>query len=427
MDPDSIRLIIILFICLILSAFFSASETALISFNKIRLRNMIDQGEKSAKTIEKVTSNSGKLLSTILVGNNFVNITASSIATSLAIALSGNNSLVLTITTVSVTIIILIFGEIMPKTLAANHSKAVSGFVAKPVSFFIFILTPIVVILNFITGCFFRLIGEGGAPASSAITESELKTMVNVSQEEGLIKIDEQKMINNVFDFGDSHAKDIMTPRTDMVSIPIDATYSEVMDIFKEERFSRVPIYREDTDHIVGTLHFRDFIFSDIDEESFKIENFMRTPFFSYESKSTSELFFEMRSSSTAIAVILDEYGGTSGIVTMEDLIEEIVGELSDEYDEEDEDIEPINETEFVVDGSTRLDDINEELGTSLESDDYESIGGYVTGLFGDIPNAGEEIQDNGITFVVEEVDKNRIEKLRIYISKPPLNKEDNK
>lgn len=417
MEPDSIRLLMILFVCVIFSAFFSASETALISLNKIRLRNMLDEQEKGAKAIEKATNNSGKLLSSILVGNNFVNITASSIATLLAVSLSGNNSLVITVTTIGVTVIILIFGEIMPKTLASNHSKAVSAFVAKPINFFIFILTPVVFIINVITGCFFRLLGESNTPAVSSITESELKTMVNVSQEEGLIRVDERRMINNVFEFDESHAKDIMTPRTDMVAIPVEATYSKVMSVFKEEQFSRVPVYKEDTDHIVGILHFRDFIFSNADEESFKIESFMRTPFFSYESKLTSELFLEMRSTSNAIAIILDEYGGTSGIITIEDLVEQIVGELSDEYDEDEDDIEPINETEFVVDGGTKLDDINEELGIQLQSDDYESIGGYVMGLLGDIPNEGAEIQDNGIKFIVEEVDKNRIEKLRVYIS----------
>ncbi len=235
--------------------------------------------------------------------------------------------------------------------------------------------------------------------------------MVNVSHEEGVLEIDERRMINNVFDFGDSKAKDVMTPRTDMICLEDNISYDQIVSIFKEERFSRLPVYHESVDNIIGVLYVKDIIF--IDEQHFKITDYMREPFFTYESKSISELFSEMRSNRIPIAVILDEYGGTSGLVTLEDMVEEIVGDIADEYEEQE--IEVIKENEFIVDGSTRLEDVNEMIGLHLESEDFDTIGGYVIGVLDSFPDGGEEVETDGIKIIVEEVDKNRIEKLRIY------------
>lgn len=237
--------------------------------------------------------------------------------------------------------------------------------------------------------------------------------MVNVSHEEGVLEVDERRMINNVFDFGDLKAKDVMTPRTDMVCVEDTITYDEIVSIFKEERFSRLPVYHESVDNIIGILYVKDIIF--IDEQHFKITDYMREPFFTYESKPISELFSEMRGNRIRAAVILDEYGGTSGLVTLEDLVEEIVGDIADEYDEQEKEIEVIKEDEFIVDGSTRLEDVNEMIGLHLASEDFDTIGGYVIGILGSFPDGGEEVETDNIKIVVEEVDKNRIEKLRIY------------
>ena len=411
-DPGSWWLILILLILVCGSAFFSASETALTSLNKIKLRNMVEENVKNADKIQKLIDDPNRLLSSILIGNNLVNNAAASLTTMIAVSLLGGQSGV-GVATMIITIIILIFGEITPKTLASQNAEKVSLGVAKIISGVVIISTPIVKVMNLITNGLIRLFGGDPSEKAPIITEAELKTMVNVSHEEGVLEVDERRMINNVFDFGDSKAKDVMTPRTDMICVEDNITYDEIVSIFKEERFSRLPVYHESVDNIVGILYVKDIIF--IDVEHFKTIDYMREPFFTYESKPISELFSEMRNNRIPAAIVLDEYGGTSGLVTLEDMVEEIVGDIADEYDEQEEEIEVIKEDEFVVDGSTRLEDVNEMIGLHLESEDFDTIGGYVIGILGSLPDGGEEVEENGIKIVVEEVDKNRIEKLRIY------------
>lgn len=411
MEPGSSWMFIVLVILLMMSAFFSASETALTSLSKIRLKNMVEDKIKNAALIEKLVNNPNKLLSAILVGNNLVNIAATSILTSLTLSLAPKNGVA--IATAITTVAVLIFGEITPKTFAAENSEKVSLAVAKIINAIIFILTPVIWILNIITGVIMKILGVNKNGISATITEAELKTMVNVSHEEGVIEIDERRMINNVFDFDNSKAKDVMTPRTDMIAIEDTATYEEIVTLFKEERFSRLPVYHESIDNIIGILHLKDIVF--IDEKDFKVENYMREPYFTYESKIISELFSEMRTNRIPVAIILDEYGGTSGLITIEDMVEEIVGEIADEYDEEDEEITVIKEDEYIVDGSTRLEDVNEMIGTKFESEDFDTIGGYVIGVMGRFPEEGEEIETDGIKIKVEKSDKNRIDELRIF------------
>jgi len=411
-DPGSWWLILILLILVCGSAFFSASETALTSLNKIKLRNMVEENVKNADKIQKLIDDPNRLLSSILIGNNLVNNAAASLTTMIAVSLLGGQSGVGAATMI-ITIIILIFGEITPKTLASQNAEKVSLGVAKIISGVVIISTPVVKVMNLITNGLIRILGGDTSGKTPTITEAELKTMVNVSHEEGVLEVDERRMINNVFDFGDSKAKDVMTPRTDMICVEDNITYDEIVSIFKEERFSRLPVYHESVDNIVGILYVKDIIF--IDVEHFKTTDYMREPFFTYESKPISELFSEMRNNRIPAAIVLDEYGGTSGLVTLEDMVEEIVGDIADEYDEQEEEIEVIKEDEFVVDGSTRLEDVNEMIGLHLESEDFDTIGGYVIGILGSLPDGGEEVEENGIKIVVEEVDKNRIEKLRIY------------
>ena len=411
-DPGSWWLILILLILVCGSAFFSASETALTSLNKIKLRNMVEENVKNADKIQKLIDDPNRLLSSILIGNNLVNNAAASLTTMIAVSLLGGQSGVGAATMI-INIIILIFGEITPKTLASQNAEKVSLGVAKIISGVVIISTPVVKVMNLITNGLIRILGGDTSGKTPTITEAELKTMVNVSHEEGVLEVDERRMINNVFDFGDSKAKDVMTPRTDMICVEDNITYDEIVSIFKEERFSRLPVYHESVDNIVGILYVKDIIF--IDVEHFKTTDYMREPFFTYESKPISELFSEMRNNRIPAAIVLDEYGGTSGLVTLEDMVEEIVGDIADEYDEQEEEIEVIKEDEFVVDGSTRLEDVNEMIGLHLESEDFDTIGGYVIGILGSLPDGGEEVEENGIKIVVEEVDKNRIEKLRIY------------
>lgn len=411
MEPGSSLMFIVLVGLLMMSAFFSASETALTSLSKIRIKNMIEEKIKNAELIEKLVTNPNKLLSAILVGNNLVNIAATSLLTSLTLAYAPKNGVA--IATAITTVAVLIFGEITPKTFAAQNSEKVSLAVVKIINAIIFILTPAIWVLNIITGFMLKLLGVKKTGITTTITEAELKTMVNVSHEEGIIEIDERRMINNVFDFDNSKAKDVMTPRTDMIAVEDTATYDEIVALFKEERFSRLPVYHESIDDIIGILHLKDIVF--IDESTFSVEKYMREPYFTYESKIISELFSEMRTKRIPVAIILDEYGGTSGLVTLEDMIEEIVGDISDEYDEEDDDITVVKEDEYIVDGSTRLEDLNEMIGTNLESEDFDTIGGYVIGVIGRFPDEGEEVETDGIKIKVEKSDKNRIDELRIF------------
>ena len=428
-EPGSTPVYILIVVLLLLSAFFSASETSLVSTSKLRLRHMVDEGIKGAKALEKVIMG-GKFLTAILIGNNFVNIFLTSLVTSVVTQAVGSSSFILGLTTVFVTMVILIFGEITPKSMAVRYSEKIALAVARPIQLFSFVMTPVSAFLNGITKGILRLFGTGAGQTPS-ITESELKTMVNVSHEEGVIDQGKSELIHNVFEFGSSDAEDIMTPRTDIVALPEDATYEEVLKAFKEEQFSRIPIYRNDIDHIVGILHIKDFVFSDFvfssenkaenktrDKEQFNVLNYIRDPFFSYESKQTSDLLAEMRENNVNMAVILDEYGGTSGIVSMEDLIEKIVGEIYDEYDEDEEDeIVELSDNVYSVEGGANLSDFGQKTGIELESEDYETVGGYVMGLLGHIPELGDVAEDNGIVFQVEEVSKNRIEKLKITLS----------
>lgn len=403
--------IIILIILIFLSGFFSMSETALTSISRIRLRTMVDENVKNAKIIQNVLEEPDKLLSAILIGNNLVNIGASSIATALAIQKFQSQGV--GIATGILTVIILIFGEITPKTFATKNAEKISLLVIKIIKFCMFIFTPIIFVLNIITTLILRILGVKKDEKLPTITESELITMVNVSHEEGVLEIEEREMINNVVDFANSDASDIMVPRTDIVAVDINLSYEELTKVFKEETFSRLPVYEDSIDNIVGIISLKDLLFIQ-DLSDFTIKKYMREPFFTYESKCLKELFAQMRIDRIPMAIILDEYGGTSGIVTLEDLLEEIVGEISDEYDQHDEDIVVVKENEYLVDGATKIEDVNEKLGTNFSSEDFDSIGGFVIETFGKFPNKSDTIIYENVEFIVEDIQKNRIEKLRV-------------
>jgi putative hemolysin len=415
----SVPQIIIIAACLLGSAFFSMSETSLTMFSRVRLRNMLDEGEKGAKSIDKATRDHGKLLGTILVGVNFANIVLTTVVTALAIHLWGDSNIVLVIVTVVLTLIVLIFCDIFPKTLAAGNPKRYSRLTAPLINLFIMLFTPLVFLLNAVVAGPLKLFAGKDANDVS-LTESEIKTIVDIGQEEGVIEDEEHRLISSVFEFNDLRAKDIMIPRTDMVAVPIDAGYGEVIGVFRQEKFICIPVYRENEDDIVGILYLEDLFFLDEQgREGDFIERNMRTPWFSYENKPLNELFREMRLNNADISIIVDEYGGTSGILTFSDLINEIAGDLPTDEDEE---ITKINENEYVVAGDARLDDVNEVLDIALESDDCETIGGYVLGLLDDMPEQGTEAAEDGVRFVVEEMEKNRILKIKINKSKVKRN-----
>lgn len=412
LDPEAMWKFIFLILLLFFSAFFSASETALMTLSKIRIKKMLEDNIKGAETIDKLVKNPSKLLSAILIGNNVVNIGASALATSLAIDYYGSTGV--GISTGIMTLLVLIFGEITPKSLAAQNSEKVSLRVAKFIHIVTIILNPIILFLTRITNLLVRLMGGKTDRKQPFITEEELRTIVNVSHEEGVLEVEEKDMIYNVFEFGDSKAKDVMTPRTDMVAIEINSSYEEIIHIFKQEQFSRIPIYESTTDNIVGILHVKDLLFLENSKAEFDLKKYMREPYFTYEFKLITELFDEMRTNRIHMVIVLDEYGGTEGLITIEDLIEEIVGDIEDEYDKEVKEIEVIKEDEYLVYGNIKIEDINDMIGTNIESEDFDSIGGFVMGLLGKVPESGETIEHDNIKFIIEYVEKNRIERLRI-------------
>lgn len=405
----------LLVILLIGSGFFSASETALMSISKIRIRYMEEDGVKGAKLVSKLLEDSNRLLSSILVGNNIVNIAATSISTSLFINLWGEQGVAAA--TALMTVLVLIFGEITPKTISANNPEKVAVFVAKPIKIFMTLLKPVVGVFNVITKIIFKILGVDDDGVKPFITEEELKAMVNVSHEEGLLEIEEREIINNVFEFGDMQAKEAMVQRLDMVAIDIEDSYDEIIELFKTEKLSRMPVYEETIDDIIGILNIKDVIFlSDEEIESFDVKKYIREPFFTYEFKKITQLLEEMKKDKSQMAVVVDEYGGTAGLITIEDLVEVIVGDIEDEYDEEDDEIQVISSKEFLVEGSTKISDVNEILDIELESEEFDSIGGYIIGYIKHIPEEEEVIEVDGIKFHLESVDKNRIKKIRILL-----------
>lgn len=411
---NTIIQIVMLVILLIGSGFFSASETALMSLSRIRIRHMQEEGVKGAKLVGKLTEDSGKLLSSILVGNNVVNIAATSISTSLFISILGTQGVA--VATALMTILVLIFGEITPKTIAANNSEKIAILVSKPIKAIILILTPVVWVFNIITNIIFKIFGIKSKSGQPYITEEELRTMVNVSQEEGVLEIEERQIINNVFQFGDMQAKEAMVQRLDMVCIDADDGYKEIINLFKEEQFSRMPVYEESADDIIGIVNIKDIIFLEEDEiANFDIRNYVREAFFTYEFKKITELLEEMKKDKSQMAIVVDEYGGTAGLITIEDLVEEIVGEIEDEYDEDESDIEVIKEDEYIIDGSKKISEVNELIGTNLESEEFDSIGGFIIGHLKRLPEEHEVIEVDGVKLCIESLDKNRIKKIRVF------------
>ncbi len=416
MDSSDYIQLLILILLIGLSAFFSSAETALTTVNKIRIRNLAEAGDKSAVTLTKVLEDQGKMLSAILVGNNVVNLTASSMSTTLAMNIWSNKAV--GIATGVLTLVILVFGEISPKTISTLYSEKISLKYAKIIYMFMTVMTPVIYAVNVLSSGFLRLVHVDPNRKQEAITEDELRTIVEVSHEEGVIESEEKKIINNVFDFGDSVAKDIMVPRIDMAMVEVGATYDELIDIFREEKYTRMPVYEETTDNVIGIINMKDVLLIDRNEE-FHVRDLLREPLYTYEYKNTAELMVEMRQTSNNMIIVLDEYGATAGMITLEDLLEEIVGEIRDEYDEDEEqELVEVGPGEYVVEGSMKLDDLNDQLDLELESEDYDSIGGLIIGQLDRLPEEGESVVCDGIRLVVDRLDKNRIDRVHMYLPK---------
>ena len=414
---------VLVVVCLVLSAFFSSSETALTTVNLIRIRNLADNGDKAAAWVLKARRDQSKMLGAILIGNNVVNLSASSMLTVLVTDVFGSQAV--GAATGVLTLLVLLFGEITPKTIATLEAEKNALRFARVICLLMTILTPVIFVVNLLSGGVLRLLGVDPNKPTDSITEDELRTIVEVGHEKGVIESEEKEMINNVFDLGDSVARDIMVPRIDMSFVDVEASYEELMEIFRRDHYTRLPVYEDNTDNVIGIINMKDLILLE-DRAAFSVRDYLRQPLFTFESKKLSELMIEMRKTSNNIVIVLDEYGATAGLITLEDILEEIVGDIRDEFDADEEDeLKEISKGEYLADGSMNLDDINDRLGLELVSEDFDSLGGFMIDRLEHLPAEGEEVDTEEVRLVVEKVNKNRIDKVHIYVKKTVANEAD--
>lgn len=412
MEPGSTWSILIAVICLILSAFFSAMQAALLALSRQRHRYFLDKEVEATQYIFDLVEHPNRSQGTLLIANILTNMTLGVILAWIFHALWGLTGAIAGLFLAIV--IVVIFGEIIPKSLGAERAEKLLLRWQVMLRVMLIVFAPLYFLLSPITNGILKVFGIPRTISEAYPSAEEIKSMIDASHEEGVLKGEEKAMIYNVFEFGDSQADDIMTPRTDVISIDVTTPYEEILSLFRTEQFSRMPVYRETIDDIIGVLYIKDIVLLGATEDNFDVEQIMREPYFTYEFVKSHELFRDMREKRVPIAIVLDEYGGTSGIVAMEDLVEAIVGDINDEYDDQEEEIRALSDNEFLVEGSTRIEIVNEVLELGIESEEFDSIGGFVLGELGGLPEEGEELFLEGVTYKVEKIEKNRIEELKI-------------
>jgi len=407
--------LVFLFICLVLSAFFSGSETAFLSLQRFRVEHLVSTEVKGAKRVARLIQHPEKLLSVVLLGNTFVNIAAAALATSLAVSLWGERWGIL-IATIGLTVILLIFCETTPKTIATQHSERLSIAFARPIELISWLFTPFVVVLSWIASGFSRLFG--GAPVSrSLVSGEEIRTMISVGHEEGTMEDAEAEMLHNVFDFGDRPVREVMVPRPEVICIEQGSTLADFLALYAESPLSRFPVYQDNMDNVDGILSIKDVVMAQakgiINNESI-IDELVRPAYFAPETKLINELFTEMRDNNYRMCVVVDEFGGTAGIVSLSRLVEEIVGPVGDELAAVEKEYEIINEYTFQIDGGMRIEEVNEEMGLELPEGDYETVAGFILELLGRIPGAGEQLRYKGLKMVITEMRGMKIEEILV-------------
>jgi len=417
LEPGAAARLIVLILLLILSGFFSSAETAFTSLNRLKIKSLADEGSKRAVLVLSLIDQNAKFLSTILIGNNIVNIVASALTTTFAMDYFGSTAI--GIATGILTLLVLIFGEITPKTMASIHAEKMAFLYAPVVKVLVILFTPLTFLVSGLAKGVMFILRIDPNKSGQHMTENELLTIVEASAEEGVIEKDEHEMINNVVDFGDTKAKDVMVPAINMTCVEDTVSYDDLIDIFRKDQYSRMPVYHESHDNIVGIIWAKDLLVKYDASKEFKVTDYMREPFFTFESKKTSELMSELKDKYKSMAIVLDEYGITAGLLTIEDLLEEIVGEIRDETDTDEVDsVRKINNTTFEAAGSAPLDDVNKACGLELNSDDYDSIAGHVINLLNHLPTPGESIVWDDVKFTVLSTVKNRVTKVRIELLK---------
>jgi putative hemolysin len=416
-DSMNVLYLVIASICVMASAFFSSSETAFISLQRIRVKQMESQGGAKAGRIAKMLEKPEKFISTVLLGNNLVNTAAAALGTTVVLSLwRGSEQMAVLISTVIVTIVLLVVGEVMPKIAAAQHSERVALLFVTPVSFLSWVLAPATAILGWIGTSFSKLIG-GTPTRRTLVTEEEIRTMITVGKEEGVVAEAEAKMLDKVFEFGDHPVREAMIPRPDVVWVEKGTTLADFLTVYSDHPHTRFPVYEENPDNVVGVLSIKDVLMAqakgEVDEKT-PIDRLTRPIVFAPETKRIGRLFTEMQDSGNQMALVVDEYGGIAGIVTLRELLAQLVGRFGDEFPRESQEFQAIDEHTYDIDGSMRVEEVNEELGIRLPGGDYETIAGLVLNRLGHIPKEGEQFRYHDIKLTVREMRGLKIEKLRI-------------
>lgn len=424
METSDVAQLIIIIVLIFLSGFFSSAETAFSTLNRVRMRNLEEEGSKKAARVNKILESYSKMLSAILIGNNIVNLTASSLTTAFVIGVCGNAYIGLG--TGILTIVVLLGGEIIPKTWANLNSEKLALAYSSVIYALMKIMTPVIFIVDLLSKGILKLLHVDPNKKMDTITESELKTYVDVSHEDGQIESDEREMIYNIFEFSDTCVKDIMIPRTNMVTVNADESVNDLIKVFHESMYTRIPVYQEDKDSMIGFVNIKDLFIARISgQKNITLKSLLREAYYTYEYKKNADLLLEMREKSMNVAFVLNEYGSTVGMVTLEDLLEELVGEIRDEYDEDEKElIQKIDDRSYLIEGSMNLSDINDSIGTSLNSDDYDSIGGIIIGQLDRLPEDNESVVlTDGTTLQVKGIDQNRI--LHVLLTLPEPKEEE--
>lgn len=416
--------VIALFVFIILSAFFSGTETALFSLNKLQLKKMQKEEEENnrrVKSIIRLLDDPQRTLISILIGNMFVNITASSLATYLAIKIFGNIGVGIASGIMIFTI--LVFGEIVPKSLAVANAEAISKRVARPIEIISTGLFPLIKIFKAIISAMYYLSGKKSVKEKKEITEEDLITLIDAGKDEGVIEEEENEMIRNIFEFGDTMVKEVMIPRVDMACISSDTSLGSILKLIKKMGHSRIPVYEETVDNIIGILYAKDLlgIYQQwyTSKEKFNLKGITRETYFVPENKKIDELLDIFQKDRIQIAIAIDEYGGTAGLITMEDVVEEVVGEIIDEYDKEIKLFEIAEDNAVIADAIISIDEINEILNIEIPENGFETLGGFIFDLLGRVPKKGEKIKYQNFQMIIEQVVKNRIRRVKIIKELP--------
>ncbi len=417
MDPDPLAFLIIA-VCIILIALLSSSEVAFISLNRVRLRHLVEKGNKNAKIAQKIRDEHDRLFSAVILSGNLFTILATSIGTATAIAFFGDDIGII-IATIAMTILTVVFGELAPKTFAVTHAESISLALARPIELYIKAISPLVWIFSKLSNTIIRIFGGEVKPTPQLFTEEEMKSMINICEEEGTLEKEETEMLHNVFAFGDKKVTEAMVPRTEVTAISEDAVVSEVLSLVSETGYSRYPVFNETVDNIIGLLYVKDIVRKMAEENvpsTAPIKNFVRDAYYIPESKMVTTLLDDMQKNKFQISIVVDEHGGTAGLITLEDIMEEIVGSLQDEFEaiEAEKEVEIVDESTFVVAGHTGIDEINELINVEINVEEYHTIGGFLFGLFGHLPKVGEQLRYHELRFLILEMDGKRIEKIKI-------------